>query len=352
MISLLRSSDASIADHCVHVYDFKTAARVSQISYSEFVAMTDVTEISSSFTAMNTDVEVVACVPIRERARGEATLARVRSLFSGVEAALSRFDPESELSRLNRSAGSHFHASELLFAVLQTAKEAARSTGGIFDPTILPLLLDAGYDRSFEDLSDRADGPPVQPGGRHTWEDLQLDAQRSEIFIPAGAGIDLGGIAKGWTADIAARMLDELAGFAVDAGGDIVLGGSRADGSLWPVGVADPSNPGRDITILNLSNCAVCTSSTARRRWRKGETDCHHLIDPRSGKPSASGVVSATVVARSAAMAEVIAKTALILGPSAGLRFIEGQPDVTAMLVLREGSVLRSSRFQEAECVH
>ncbi len=314
--------------------------------------MSDATEISCSFTAMNTDVEVVACVPIRERARGEAILARVRCLFSGVEAALSRFDPESELSRLKRSAGSYFHASELLFAVLQTAKEAARSTGGIFAPTILPLLLGAGYDRSFEDLSERADGPPVQPGVSTHMGRPPTGRSTIRLFIPAGAGIDLGGIAKGWTADIAARMLDELAGFAVDAGGDIVLRGSRADGSLWPMGVADPSNPGRDITILNLSNCAVCTSSTARRRWRKGETDCHHLIDPRSGKPSASGVVSATVVARSAAMAEVIAKTALILGPSAGLRFIEGQPDVTAMLVLREGTVLRSSRFQEAECVH
>ena len=313
--------------------------------------MPDLIEISRSFLAMNAVIELIVCVPDSERADGEEALRRAESIFYSVEAALSRFKPESELSRLNRSAGTTFAASSLLFTTVGMAKDAARNTGGIFDPTVLPLLLEAGYDRSFEALSQRSESP-VYLTSRYNWEDIHLNTDCSSIFIPAGCAIDLGGIGKGWTVDQAGVILDHFSGYAVDGGGDIRIGGRRADGSLWPVGVADPLKPEDDLMIISLSDCAICTSSTVKRHWQRGAYQSHHLIDTRTGKPSASSIISATVVSKSAAFAEVIAKTALVLGPEEGFAYIRDQQDAYGLLVQRDGRLLRTARFSEVADVN
>jgi thiamine biosynthesis lipoprotein len=157
----------------------------------------------------------------------------------------------------------------------------------------------------------------------------------------------LGGIAKGWTVDRVSEELKNTSGFAVNAGGDMFLGGNRTDGSLWSVGVADPLHPALNLTVLELTNCAVCTSSTTRRNWRRGGVYGHHLIDPRSGKPAVSAVISATVIAETAVEAEIIAKTALILGPIEGMEFIESQNDVKGILALETGEMLQSKNCRE-----
>ncbi len=169
--------------------------------------------------------------------------------------------------------------------------------------------------------------------------------------MPAGCSLDLGGIGKGWTVDRACRQLQTFSGYAVDAGGDMVVGGTPAEGSMWTVGVADPFNPDHDLIVLELDRGAVCTSSTARRRWKMGAEWRHHLIDPRTGKASASGIVAATVTADSAARAETVTKAAIILGPQAGLRFIEEQAGVEGLLVLADGSLLASAGFKGVQRV-
>ena len=240
----------------------------------------------------------------------------------------------------------------LLFTVVAMAKEAANLTGGIYDPAILPYLLAAGYDRSFEKLSEQADSPLYQLNSRFTWRDINLEPDSSIITMPPGCGIDLGGIGKGWTVDRVCENLKGLPGYAIDAGGDIVLGRRRADGSLWTIGVANPLQPQDNLTVLELSDCAICTSTTKRRSWHRYGLPGHHLIDPRTGKPASSTVISATVIAESAATAEVIAKTALILGPNDGKQFIESQPGVKGILILNNGEVLRTTVRWEVECVH
>jgi thiamine biosynthesis lipoprotein len=308
-------------------------------------------EITRAFTAMNTAVEAVVCVLPGEETKAENALLLVQDIFTSVEATLSRFKPDSELSRLNRTAGQPFSASNLLFTVITLAKAAAETTGGIFDPTILPYLLAAGYDRSYEQLAGESAAPSSEYEKRHTWRDIKLDPDSSTITIPAGCSIDLGGIGKGWTVDYAAQKLKDFPGYAVDAGGDIVLGGKMANGSLWPVGVADPLHPQENITVLELTDCAVCTSSTARRRWRRGGLSFHHLIDPRNGRPADSGVISATVIADSAVRAEIMAKTAVILGPDEGMRFIKNQSGTRGILVLNDGTLLRSEESRETKNV-
>jgi len=296
---------------------------------------------------MNTDVEAIICQPVDRQITAEKALSHVQSIFAEVETALSRFSMTNELSRLNQSGGIPFIASQHLFTVVSAAKAAANFTGGIYDPTILPDLLAAGYDRSFEKLSDDPDSPLYQLNIRFNWRDIILDAEKSAVTLPAGCGLDLGGIAKGWTVDRVSEELKNTSGFAVNAGGDMFLGGNRTDGSLWSVGVADPLHPALNLTVLELTNCAVCTSSTTRRNWRRGGVYGHHLIDPRSGKPAVSAVISATVIAETAVEAEIIAKTALILGPIEGMEFIESQNDVKGILALETGEMLQSKNCRE-----
>jgi len=313
--------------------------------------MSDLIEVTRAFWSMNTDVEAIICQPVDRQNTAEKALSHVQSIFAEVETALSRFSMTNELSQLNQSGGIPFIASHHLFTVVSAAKAAANFTGGIYDPTILPDLLAAGYDRSFEKLSDDPDSPLYQLNSRFNWRDIILDAEKSAVTLPSGCGLDLGGIAKGWTVDWVSEGLKNTSGFAVNAGGDMFLGGTRADGSLWSVGVADPLHPALNLTVLELTNCAVCTSSTTRRNWRRGGIYGHHLIDPRSGKPAVSSVISATVIAETAVEAEIIAKTALILGPVEGMEFIENQNDVKGILVLETGEMLQSKNCREVEGV-
>lgn len=309
-------------------------------------------EIAHSFRAMNTDVRIVICGLDGQQANGQKAVKRIQRLFEVAEESLSRFNPDSELSRLNASAGRPFKASPLLFEVIKASMDAASITGGVFDPTILPALIAAGYDKSFEKLAVQRN---ILPGStsrtKYTWQDIRLDTSTLTIYIPSGCIIDLGGIGKGWTIDRACSGLELFHGYAVDAGGDIRVGGTQSDESPWTVGVADPFAKCHDLTVIELCHGSICTSTTTRRKWRLAGKLQHHIIDPRSGESSDSGVVSATVIAESAVRAEMIAKTAIILGPQAGMIFINSQFGVEGMLMLKYNTLLRSPGFKEKQRV-
>lgn len=284
----------------------------------------------------------------------DRALRAVEHLFRRLERRLSRFLPESELTRLNDAAGrgAPVRASRTLGSVLRDALRFAAETHGAFDPTILKALRDAGYDRSFELVAPDgpATHPPREPGIAHdpgaarprrTWEDVRLRWGESGyvVSLPAGCAIDLGGIGKGWAVDQAARRL-RRAGFdvfAVDAGGDLYVAGAAAVGSPWTIGVEGPANAGRDLLVLAVRDGAVATSTTARRRWRRGGEERHHLIDPGTGRPAQTGVVAATVIAASAARAEALAKAAVVHGPRDRLRLLEDARRAEGVLVLRGG---------------
>lgn len=318
-------------------------------------------EIWHSFRAMNTDVRSVVVVEADETPDAEQAIREVETVFATVEDALSRFRPESELSRLNRASvdrasyqsGAPFQASPLLFTVAVVALEAARETRGLFDPTVLGALVVAGYDRSFEDLPIERPRAATSPWKtRPRWDAVTLDPVSRTISLPPGLGLDLGGIGKGWAVDRAIERLRRFSGFGIDAGGDLYCHGKQADGRPWTVGVEDPRSPGRDVWILSVDDHAVATSSVTRRRWLSAGRQNHHLIDPRTGQPAETDVLSATVIAGSVARAETLTKAALLLGSEAGVRFLNQYPNTAGILVRSDGRVLRSAGFSERQlCV-
>jgi thiamine biosynthesis lipoprotein len=273
-------------------------------------------------------------------------LARVPAWFEEWEESLSRFRDSSELNALNRAEGRAVAVSETLWHVLQHALQAAQASQGLVTPTVLDALVAAGYDRPFDSLAP-SQPQAIAPTRIADWRNIELDATKRMVRLPRGARLDFGGTAKGWAAGEAARRLAEFSPALVDAGGDIAVTGARANGDKWVIGVADPFTPEQNLALLMIERGAVATSGRDYRRWVRDGKPQHHIIDPRTGAPAATDVLSATVIASSAVAAEVAAKAALILGSRAGLKWIEDQSDLAGMLVLEDGTLAPSSRFGE-----
>lgn len=294
-----------------------------------------------AFRALGTEVAIHLWPAPGTEARAEAALARAEVFLRRAEARLSRFEPDSEIGRLNRAGGRAVRVSRLTATVIEAALEAAHSTGGLFDPTVHAALVAAGYDRDFQQIGEQtgeggAPGPAV-PGGYRL---VEFDRRSRSVRLPAGVGLDLGGIAKGWLADALVRRLRRLGKVLADLGGDLACTLPPEDEATWEVGIADPWDDGQTLGWLEVGQGGVATSGVARRRWRTAAGWQHHLIDPRTGAPAASDLLAATVVAPTATAAEVAAKSALLLGGSAGARALAASPHLAGVLVTVRGEII------------
>lgn len=247
-----------------------------------------------SFEALGTDCHLfgVGLQPVR--------LGQGRAWVESMHRRLSRFLPESELSRLNARTGEWVRVSPELGALLRAALDAWRTSGGLVNAGVLEAMLAAGYTRPLRlgpTTGGAASGPlPPLP------EVLEVGPGRARL--QPGIGIDLGGLAKGWMADRLAGRLGPNC--LVNLGGDLFARGPGPAGKGWPVGVGG-------VTLL-LRDQGAATSSSRRRRWERAGRTFHHLIDPRTGAPAGPGPAEVSVVSGSALEAEVGAKAALLLG--------------------------------------
>jgi thiamine biosynthesis lipoprotein len=275
------------------------------------------------FAAMGTEIELML-----DANGGEDVLDAAEQEFRRLESLLSRFRPDSELSRLNE-AGSATVAPELL-ELIELALAARDHTGGRFDPTVHNALTASGYDRSFEHLPrDRESGrASAQPtcNGRVT-----VDATNSTVELDHGVRLDLGGIAKGWAADRVLASLRPLGPALVNAGGDIA-----ATGRPWPVGVQTPGGP----ITLELRDGALATSGRDRRHWHQNGRLQHHVIDPRTALPAEGDLLTVTAGAPTAAKAETIATSLFLAGDAARATAEADELGVAAVLVTRGGRTI------------
>lgn len=268
-----------------------------------------------SFRAMGTTIELHLAADAVEDAFDAA-----EAEFERLEQVMSRFRPDSELSRLN-DAGS-LEVSADLAEVVELALAARERTGGRFDPTVHDALVAAGYDRTFETLPQARDG---EPGRAACLGGVGLAGRRIEI--EPGFRLDLGGIGKGFAAERVAELLATAGPCLVSAGGDVAVRGIPAEGT-WPVAVDDGPT-------LGLDRGGLATSGRGRRRWLLGGVEQHHLIDPRTGEPARTDLVQVTAVGTDAVDAEVLATTLFLDGAGAALA-----AGVPAVLVLADGTTL------------
>jgi thiamine biosynthesis lipoprotein len=297
--------------------------------------------VRHGFAAMGAEVEVQTV----DGCADDAT--RIEALFAEHERRMSRFLPDSELCALNRSAGRPFAASPLLFDAVAEACGWACITDGVFDPTVIEALERAGYDGDFAAMRGGAaviERPRATAG---SWRDIAFDFESDGITLPRGARVDLGGIGKGYTVDRAIELLPPHASGMVNAGGDLYASGDGPDDAGWCIGVADPLAPDSDLAVILVRDRGVATSGRTKRRWQVGAVEYHHLIDAESGAPSESDLLSVTVIAGSATEADVLAKTAFLLGSARGPQFVERLSGCAALAVTTRGAVIASERFRE-----
>ena len=270
----------------------------------------------------------------------------VEDLFALVESSCSRFDPTSELMRLNSEPRSPHVVSRECADVVQAAYDAYLETAGLFDPRIFDALVSAGYDRTFDEVPrDVGRNPGASFGtSRTTW---RPEIDRSTGTVTVGSSpIDLGGIGKGWTVDAGARLLAEHSNnFLINAGGDLTVRGGGPSEDGWTAAVEDPSDLTLSVAVLRLSDASCATSSTGRRKWRAGSETRHHLIDPRTGQSASGGIRSVTVIASSTVTAETWSKALLIAGSDAIEHLTESR-QVAAYWVLDDDTTQSSSAME------
>jgi thiamine biosynthesis lipoprotein len=255
-------------------------------------------------------------------------------LLERVDAAASRFRPDSALSVANARAGRPVPVPALLVDLVGAALDAAARSNGAVDPTVGRVMHAIGYDRDIATLEPDGAAIVARPA-RLTWRDVRLDREVGLLTVPAGTALDLGATAKAYVADLAARTISERyhVGTMVELGGDIAFAGKRLGG--WQVRVAEREGlPGQVVTIREGG---LTTSTTTVRQWRRGGRLAHHIVDPRTGLPTDGLWRTASVYAPSALLANTGSTAAIVKGAQAGA-WLQSQ-NVAARLVARDGSI-------------
>lgn len=289
------------------------------------------------FPAMGTRIDCL--VEPEEGCRPGAALELVREEFRRLEEQMSRFLPDSQLSRLNREGRLDDAAPELLECV-RLAVEARARTGGRFDPTVHDAVVASGYDRSFEEVEDADDAPP--PAAGQCGGAVRVDEARRRIELAPGTRIDLGGIAKGYAVDRACDLLATAGPCIVNAGGDLATRGEPPEGA-WRVGIETAAGSRQ----LTFSGGAIATSGRDSRRWLRGGVEQHHLIDPRTGRPAATDLLRVTVVAATTVEAEVLAKALIVAGEAEAVREAD-ELGIPTLLVTADGRTVAAGGLAHA----
>ena len=267
----------------------------------------------------------------------DKAIARVEEL----ESLWSRFRPDSDISRANAAAGRPVTVSPLTVDLVGRALDAWRATAGRFDPTVLSALEALGYTDTFErvDPSSPDAVPAASPSAG--CDGIVVDRGRSTVMLPSGVRFDAGGIGKGLAADLVTAELVAAGarGACVNFGGDLAALGDAPGPDGWTVGVEDPYDTTRDVAQLTVADQGVATSSRTYRTWERAGEQIHHLVDPATGSPAWTDLASVTVVAGSAAEAEVLAKAAFVAGPVDGAALI-AEAGATGVMV-DDGGFLR-----------
>jgi thiamine biosynthesis lipoprotein len=297
------------------------------------------------------------------------TLARVsvERELDAIDAACSRFRPDSELSRLNAGDGRPTPVGDLLLEALELSLHAASVTDGDVDPTVGEALKLAGYDRDWRLLDPPGLMPAADdPGGTDAprprpapairasrlsgWRTVKIDRRNGIAQLPKGISLDLGATAKAWAADRGAQAAARAAGCGalLGIGGDIATHGKVPPGG-WRIHVTDDHRAGPDAPgqTISIRDGGLATSSTTVRRWRHKGADMHHIIDPRSGEPASASWRTVSVAAASCAEANIAATAAIVRGQRAARWLCElGLP---SRLVDREGRTVALAGWPEED---
>lgn len=268
---------------------------------------------SLDFSAMGTECQVQVWAP----ASADELAALARRRVGLLDRAWSRFRADSELSHVNRNAGSGpITVSDDFAHLVRAMREGWEISGGLFDPTITPSLNAWGYNATFSDVLSRSDQFTLRPNvvAAPGMGDVLING--NELTLPSDVELDSGSVGKGLAADIVSAEIIEAGaiGVLVNLGGDVAVRGIPGDHSDWVIGIDDeraPESPAGRFTFPALpdTHAGIATSTTMKRTWAHG---LHHIIDPRTGEVATTTAAQVSVLSTSGACAEITATAALL----------------------------------------
>ena len=278
------------------------------------------------------------------------SLAIAKKEIIRIENLISSWDQKSETSRINRNAGiAAVEVSKELFDLIFRAQQISKLSSGAFDLTF------AAIDKlwNFDGRESEMPNPDTLKASVFNigYQLIELDEESLTVFLPKkGMKIGFGAIGKGYAADSAKQLLVErgVLGGIINASGDMNTWGTKPDGSSWTIGIVNPMNNKKVFSWFSLEHNAVVTSGDYEKFTQINGRRYSHIIDPRTGIPS-QGIVSCTVFAGKAELADAIATAIFVMGVESGLFLIDQLPDIEAILIDDSGIIHRSKNIEIEE---
>lgn len=278
--------------------------------------------------------------------------ARLARACARYDALFDLYNPESDIARVNASAGAPCTVDPATADLVSQALAWCEQAHGRFDITIGAVSTLWNFDEGVRP-SDEA---VAQALPHVNWHGVSVDTSNPEsptiTLADLAAKLDLGGIAKGYIADRLCELLEQettATGAAISLGGNIAYMGCKPDGSPWTTGIRDPNDPGGS-TVVGTAQTAggsLVTSGLYERTFDQDGTTYWHILDPRTGMPVATDVVSVTVACPSSTEADALSTTLFVAGSAEGARIVDARPDTAAYFILNDGSAVSTSRWQE-----
>lgn len=303
---------------------------------------------SESSILMGSSFEITVVTEGEDFAKESLAIAKKEIIR--IENLISSWDQKSETSRINRNAGiAAVEVSKELFDLIFRAQQISKLSSGAFDLTF------AAIDKlwNFDGRESEMPNPDALKASVFNigYQLIELDEESLTVFLPKkGMKIGFGAIGKGYAADSAKQLLVErgVLGGIINASGDMNTWGTKPDGSSWTIGIVNPMNNKKVFSWFSLEHNAVVTSGDYEKFTQINGRRYSHIIDPRTGIPS-QGIVSCTVFAGKAELADAIATAIFVMGVESGLFLIDQLPDIEAILIDDSGIIHRSKNIEIEE---
>ena len=289
-----------------------------------------------SFTAMDTVMTLRA-----EGKNAEKALEEAKKTLNELENELSRTIEESDVSRLNAAEGEWTEVSDDAFGVISYAVSARERTGGAFDVTVAPVMDLWNFSGGGNVPTEKELSAALEKVG------AEIELQDGRVRLSTGGSIDLGGIAKGYSGDAFRKVMEEngIKSALGYLGGNVVLVGSKSDGSDWRVAVQDPQDGGKTVGVISASDVSVVTSGGYERFFERDGVTYHHIIDPKTGRSSDSGLLSVTVVMEDGTMADALSTALFVMGEEKAVEHWRSYGDFAMLLVTDDGRVIATENL-------
>nr|WP_243156241.1 FAD:protein FMN transferase [Clostridium sp. C2-6-12] len=277
---------------------------------------------------------------------GERAIHEAMKRLSDIDDKMSVFKENSDVSMINKKAGISTHqVGEDTYFVIKKAVEYSKLSEGTFDPTIRPLV---GL------WSIGSDNPRIPSENEITkniklvnYKDIILNEEDNSIGLKhAKQAIDVGGIAKGYAADEVNKIIKnyKIKSALIDLGGNIFALGKKPDNALWRVGIQNPfNNRGEYVGLISVENKSIVTSGNYERYFVKNGKTYHHIIDPKTGYPSESKIISATIISDHSIDGDGLSTGVYIMGLEKSIKIIEALKGIDAIFITRNKEIFTTS---------